>query len=442
MFDWRLRRKLRVGGKKKKKEKPEIMELQIPNHFQCPITMELMKDPVTLSSGITYDRESIETWLNAGNFTCPVTNQFLRNFDQIPNHTLRKMIQDWCVENRLYGVERIPTPRVPVTSGEVSEILFYLKFSVKNLDQSGVLESLNVINKWGFESERNKLCIVSNDASEVLAEAFYVFSKNPETFERFSQVLMELLSALNWMLPLEDDKPLKFLASEASLRCLLWFINNNQDISVKQTAISVMKEIKSFEEQDLQVLIDSGVVETLMKFIEDQISRTITKASLMVIFAMVSAPNEKINIKSSFAEKGLVSLLLNLIIDSEKSICEKGLAVLDRICESQEGREEACENALTVPVLVKKILRVSEMATQFSVSVIWKLSKFDQKNEGKILFEALQVGVFQKLVLLLQCGCEDSTKEKATQLLKLMNPYRAGLECTESEDFKNLKRSF
>lgn len=438
MFDWRLRRKPRGGGKKKK-QNPE-MELVIPNHFQCPITLELMKDPVTLSSGITYDRDNIETWLGGGNFTCPVTNQVLRSFDQIPNHTLRKMIQDWCVENRIHGVERIPTPRVPVTSGEVSEILFSIKFSVKNLDQCGVLDSLKVIKKWGFESERNKLCIVANGASEVLAEAFDAFAKNPEAFERFSNVLIEILSALNWMLPLDDKKSLKFLTSQASLRCMVWFMKHNQDIPVKQNAISVLKEIKSFDQQEMEVMIDSGVDETLMKFIEEPISRTITKASLMVIFAMVSTPNEKI--KSSFVEKGLVSLLLNLIVDSEKSICEKGLGVLDRLCESKEGREEAYENALTVPVLVKKILRVSQLATEFSVSAIWKLSKFDKKNEGKILFEALQVGVFQKLVLLLQCGCDDSTKEKTTQLLKLMNPYRTGLECTESADFKNLKRSF
>ncbi|KAJ0048847.1 hypothetical protein Pint_16863 [Pistacia integerrima] len=369
MFDWRLRRKVRASGKKKK-QNPEMAELVISNHFQCPITLKLMKDPMTLSSGITYDRDNIETWLNTGNFTCTVTNQVLRSFDQILNHTLRKMIQDW---------------------------------------------------KWGFESERNKLCIVANGVSKVLAKAFDAFAKNPEAFERFSNVLIEILSALNWMLLLDDNKneSLKLLTLQASLRCMVWFMKHSQDVLVKQNAISVLKEIKSFDQQEIEVRIDSRVDETLVKFLKEPISRTITKASLMVIFAMVSSPNE--NIKASFVEKGLVSLLLNLIVDSEKSICEKGLGVLDKHFESKEGREEAYQNALAMPVLVKKILRVSELATEFSVSAIWKLSKFDKKNEGKILFEALQVGVFQKLVLLLQCGYDDSTKEKTTQLLKLMN---------------------
>ncbi|GMJ03616.1 hypothetical protein like AT3G02840 [Hibiscus trionum] len=89
-----------------------------------------------------------------------------------------------------------------------------------------------------------------------------------------------------------------------------------------------------------------------------------------------------------------------------------------------------------MPVLVKKILRISELATEYSVSAIWKLSKYEER----VLMEALQVGAFQKLLLLIQVGCSDETKEKATELLKLLNPYRPGLECIDSLDFKDIKR--
>jgi len=81
-----------------------------------------------------------------------------------------------------------------------------------------------------------------------------------------------------------------------------------------------------------------------------------------------------------------------------------------------------------VPVLVKKIMRVSESATVYSISAILKLCKYGRRNEGRVLVEALQVGAFQKLLLVIQVGCGDGTKEKATELLKLLNPYREGLE--------------
>jgi len=143
----------------------------------------------------------------------------------------------------------------------------------------------------------------------------------------------------------------------------------------------------------------------------------------------------------AFVELGLVSSLLDILIDSDKSLCEKAAAILDSLCSSEEGRNKACGNDLTIPLLVKKILRVSPLTTDYSVSAIWKLCKFGEKDEGRTLVEALQVGAFQKLLLVLQVGCGDETKEKATELLKFLNPYRAELECIDS-DYKNVKRSF
>lgn len=35
----------------------------IPQEFKCPISMELMKNPVTISTGVTYERKSIEKYM-------------------------------------------------------------------------------------------------------------------------------------------------------------------------------------------------------------------------------------------------------------------------------------------------------------------------------------------------------------------------------------------
>ncbi|GAY54914.1 hypothetical protein CUMW_160460 [Citrus unshiu] len=92
---------------------PLDLSVQIPYHFRCPISLELMCDPVTVCTGQTYDRPSIESWVATGNTTCPVTRSPLTDFTLIPNHTLRRLIQDWCVANRSFGVQRIPTPKQP-----------------------------------------------------------------------------------------------------------------------------------------------------------------------------------------------------------------------------------------------------------------------------------------------------------------------------------------
>jgi hypothetical protein len=68
----------------------------VPLFFKCPISLELMKDPVVLCTGQSYERSSIEPWLEAGNHTCLAMMQTLVSLELVPNHTLRRFIQNWC----------------------------------------------------------------------------------------------------------------------------------------------------------------------------------------------------------------------------------------------------------------------------------------------------------------------------------------------------------
>ena len=38
---------------------------EVPSHFLCPISLQIMRDPVTLPTGISYDRAAISRWLAA-----------------------------------------------------------------------------------------------------------------------------------------------------------------------------------------------------------------------------------------------------------------------------------------------------------------------------------------------------------------------------------------
>ncbi|CAI5508504.1 unnamed protein product [Closterium sp. Naga37s-1] len=48
-----------------------------PDDFRCPISLEIMRDPVIVSTGQTYHRACIEQWLKEGHKTCPKTQQIL-----------------------------------------------------------------------------------------------------------------------------------------------------------------------------------------------------------------------------------------------------------------------------------------------------------------------------------------------------------------------------
>lgn len=435
ILSWRRKKASRVKGEV---AKPEPAELVTPTHFRCPISLDVMKDPVTLSTGITYDRENIETWIEGGNKTCPMTKQPLRTLDPVPNHTLRRMIQDWCVENRSHGVERIPTPRVPITSKEVGEVLGRI---AKAQSPKECLELVGKVSKAIKESERNKRCFIANGAGKTLALAFKSICDGEG--EEILSLLEELMSSLTLMFPL-DPEALGHLGSSGPLARLVWFLKRG-GLSGRRSAVLVLKEvISSYKDQQKvvgEVVSIEGTLDGLVELIKEPVCPASTKASLVVIYHMISTYDPII---ARFVELGLVPLILDILVDAEKSICEKALGVLDGLCRTNEGIEAALDHSLTVPVVVKKILRVSDLATEFSVSILWRLSQKEAKQSEGVLVEALQVGAFQKLLLILQVGwnIDERTKEKVTKLLKLLNLYRDRVECIDSSDFKHLKRSF
>ncbi|RHY55072.1 hypothetical protein DYB26_009893 [Aphanomyces astaci] len=59
--------------------------------FVCPITCDVMDDPVVACDGYSYDRSAIESWLE-NHSTSPVTNNQLATKDLLPNHSLRQAI--------------------------------------------------------------------------------------------------------------------------------------------------------------------------------------------------------------------------------------------------------------------------------------------------------------------------------------------------------------
>lgn len=110
-------------------------EVEIPQYFLCPISLMIMKDPVTTVTGITYDRESIEMWLLTAEeeattmMTCPVTKQKLpRDIELLtPNHMLRRLIQAWCIANASNGIDRIPTPKYPLNKSHILRLVRQVK---------------------------------------------------------------------------------------------------------------------------------------------------------------------------------------------------------------------------------------------------------------------------------------------------------------------------
>ncbi|XP_073103186.1 U-box domain-containing protein 4 isoform X2 [Elaeis guineensis] len=75
--------------------------LPIPSHLCCPLSLQLMLDPVIVASGQTYERSYIQKWLDGGLRICPKTRQILAHTNLIPNFTVKALIANWCKDNNV-----------------------------------------------------------------------------------------------------------------------------------------------------------------------------------------------------------------------------------------------------------------------------------------------------------------------------------------------------
>jgi len=64
----------------------------VPDEYVCPITAEIMSDPVCLSDGFTYERAAIAQWLE-GHDTSPRTGATLEHTHIFPCTSLRIIIR-------------------------------------------------------------------------------------------------------------------------------------------------------------------------------------------------------------------------------------------------------------------------------------------------------------------------------------------------------------
>ena len=72
--------------------------------FICPLTKEVMHDPVTLENGRTFEREAIEKWFKECRDSgrppsCPLTSQELTSTDVSASIALRNTIEEWRSRN-------------------------------------------------------------------------------------------------------------------------------------------------------------------------------------------------------------------------------------------------------------------------------------------------------------------------------------------------------
>jgi hypothetical protein len=126
----------------------------VVHEFACPITHDIMVDPVLANDGHSYERSAIERWYET-HTTSPVTNESIGK-TLVPNHNLRKMIQDWQVAKEKFEND----------IGELIGPLFNASTTEKALDyvrrMSSLVESIDLVDPMMLN--KCKKATVADDA--------------------------------------------------------------------------------------------------------------------------------------------------------------------------------------------------------------------------------------------------------------------------------------
>ncbi|XP_022978192.1 E3 ubiquitin-protein ligase PUB22-like [Cucurbita maxima] len=415
-------------------------ELDPPPFFLCPISLQIMKDPVTVASGITYDRESIERWLFSDRHkTCPVTQVVLSSFDITPNHTIRRVIQAWCTINACKGIERIPTPKPPIDCKQVVRILADAKLSP--FSQQNCLRRLRSI---AAASESNKRCMEAAGAVEFLA-GIVCNSTNVEfSLEDYAYLIDDQFAnlgdeALSILYKLQiSESGLKFLLANNGGIFVSTLTKILQNGTYGSRAYSVMLLTSMFEVADqIQILsLNTDFFIEIVQILKDQISKQASKSALKLLIGLCSSSRNRVKAVQAGAIPVLIDLLLDLD-SSEKRSCEMILVTLDLLCRCADGRAEVLNHAAGIAVVSKKILRVSTLGSEKAVGILCSIARFSASES--VVQEMMRLGVVTKLCFLLQVvGAGGKAKEKAKEILKLHGRTWRNSSCLPS----SLRSSF
>ncbi|CAI9760498.1 unnamed protein product [Fraxinus pennsylvanica] len=400
--------------------------MDFPQDFRCPISMELMKDPVTISTGVTYERKNIERWFGTyKKKICPATMQCIESLDMTPNHTLKRLILAW--RNAQSGDQSCSSSSAGRHSIKHDELMTLLGTIESTPFKVSCLKKLKSILEMGDEIKAD---FMISGGVEVLVRIILQILVESSDFITF-RACEEALDALQ-LLPFsedEDDEAIQLLMKPECMKSMAIMLQRGS-AEARFCTISIFQKIAKADYHWNYVAQDQGIefYKSLLEIISDEICTKASSCALQVLLGILDA-SKKSRLKA--IEAGAVCTLIELLPDSNRSKCEKIMQLIKLICECADGRLAFIEHELGIAAMSKKLLNVSEAATKIGVKIVWLLCNFHSTE--RVLEELLVCGAVKRLVALLHISGRSNTKDRVVKIFKLHSRRWRRYPCFPSE---------
>ncbi|KAH0687116.1 hypothetical protein KY285_017668 [Solanum tuberosum] len=404
----------------------ETLSCLNPEDFRCPISLELMTDPVTVSTGQTYDRASIQKWLKSGNLLCPKTGETLQSTELVPNSSLRNLIQQFCADNGISlaksrkknrDISRTILPGNPAAAEAIkflSEFLACRLYFGSDQQKTKAAYEIRLLAKSNIF---NRSVLI--EAATITALLQMLSSNDPSMQEHSISALLKLSKHSNGK---------KVIMENRGLNSILGVLKNGLKLESKQIAAAIIFYISSPREYRKLVGENPEVFPALVDLIKHGTSCGKKNAIVAIFGLLLSHRNHERALAA-----GTVLALVNLLSSSDKvELNTDALAVLATLAERTEGSFVILE-ASALPVILNQLQNTTSRAgKEYCVSILLSLcvnsgaevlaALVREKALMPLLYSLLTEGTSQakkrtrSLIKILQRFCETSTSRLVSEV--------------------------
>nr|XP_008389629.3 U-box domain-containing protein 19 [Malus domestica] len=300
--------------------------------FRCPISLE-MADPVTVSTGQSYDRCSIAKWFRADNLICPKTGEKLKNTEVVPNLALKRLIEQHCFENGGafadsgrrnldIGRARLAVAGSLADEGAMQMVAEFLngRLAVGTVEeQNKAAYEIRLLTKTSIF---NRSCLV--EAGVVPHLLKLLCSADSVTQEN---AIASLLNVSKY------SKCKAVIVENGGLNLMVGVLKKGLKSETRQHAAGTLFYLASTEEYRRLIGETADAIPALMALIKDGTDRA-RKNALVAIFGLLTHPANHRRVIAAGAVPLLVHVLT--LFDSEALVMD-ALAILSTLAEKADG---------------------------------------------------------------------------------------------------------
>ncbi|KAL3631387.1 U-box domain-containing protein 11 [Castilleja foliolosa] len=373
----------------------------IPDDFRCPISLELMRDPVIVATGQTYERSYIQRWIDCGNTTCPKTQLKLQHLTLTPNYVLRSLISQWCLKHDVkQPTTSLKHGRLKKSDGsfhDVTDDITAIEALIRKLSSSSVESCRSALSEIRSLSKR------STDNRILLAEAGAI------------PILVNLLTsddvriqdnAVTCILNISIYKNNKGLIMLANAVPSIVQVLRAGSPEAKENAAATLFSLSLADENKI-IIGASGAITALVDLLENGGPRGKKDAATALFNLCIYHVN-----KGRAVRAGIIDGLLRMLTDTGGFMVDEALTILSVLVGHQEAKS-AIVKVNMMPVLVGILRTGLPRGKENAASILLSLCKRDNAN----LDWLSRLGGVVSLTEIAENGTERA-KRKATSLLE------------------------